>query len=167
MDFDKIFEIMDETFPDSEMRSYDGQKKLLDNSKYNIYVKRNDEGSIVGFLAYWDLDSCLFFEHLVVSPHYRGRGLGSQIILDNIKNVSKPIFLEVELPTDEASQRRINFYKRFGFILNDFYYEQPDLRLNCEKMQLMIMSYPNSIDEAAFAPYKKEIYKNVYNQLTD
>lgn len=26
MDFDKIFEIMDETFPDSEMRSYDGQK---------------------------------------------------------------------------------------------------------------------------------------------
>ena len=55
MNFDEIFEIMDESFPNNEMRTYEAQKELLDNDKYNIYVKKNETGSIIGFLAYWKL----------------------------------------------------------------------------------------------------------------
>lgn len=47
MNFDEIFEIMDESFPNNEMRTYEAQKKLLDKDKYNIYVKKNETGSIL------------------------------------------------------------------------------------------------------------------------
>ena len=39
MDFDRIFEIMDSSFPNSEMRTYKEQKKLLDNELYHINIE--------------------------------------------------------------------------------------------------------------------------------
>lgn len=36
-DFDKVYTLMDMSFPDDEHRSYVEQKKLLNNSKYIIY----------------------------------------------------------------------------------------------------------------------------------
>lgn len=166
MNFDEVFRIMDEAFPNNEMRTYKAQKKLLDNEKYNIYVKKDKYGSIEGFLAYWNLGNCTFFEHLAVSKKLRGKGIGRQIILENIKNVKNPVFLEVELPNTNISQRRINFYKRLGFNLNEFYYEQPALRKNESFQQLLIMSYPHPINEQSFALYKREIYDNVYSETT-
>lgn len=162
MNFDEIFKIMDESFPNNEIRTYEAQKKLLDNDKYNIYVKKNESDSIIGFLAYWNLKNCTFFEHLAVSKKFRGNGVGKEIILENAKNVKKPIFFEVELPNTDIAQRRINFYKRLGFNLNEFYYEQPALRKNEKPQQMLIMSYPEPIDEQNFVDYKKEIYDNVY-----
>lgn len=164
MNFDEIFEIMDEAFPNNEMRTYEAQKKLLDNDKYNIYVQKNETGSIIGFLAYWNLKNCTFFEHLAVSKKFRGNGVGKKIILENIKNVKKPIFFEVELPNNDIAQRRINFYKRLGCKLNEFYYEQPALRQDEKPQQLLIMSYPNHINEQCFVDYKKEIYNTVYHK---
>ncbi len=164
MNFDEIFEIMDEAFPNSEMRTYEEQKKLLDNDKYNIYVKKNESGLVVGFLAYWTLESCTFFEHLAVSKKFRGNGIGKQIILENAENFKKPIFFEIEPPNTEIAKRRIDFYKRLGFKLNNFYYEQPALRKNEKPQQLLIMSYPEPISEQNFVEYKKEIYSNVYGK---
>ena len=163
MNFDEIFKIMDEAFPDSEMRTYEGQKRLLQNEKYHIYEELDDNGVLVGFLAYWTLNGCVFFEHLAVSSARRGRGIGKNILLKNIKDIKLPIFLEVEPPETELAKRRIAFYERLGFCLSDFYYEQPPLRKNQTAQQLLIMSYPAPISAEEFAKYKKEIYTNVYN----
>lgn len=162
MNFDEVYKIMDEAFPDSEMRTYNDQRELLKNEKYHIYEEHDEKGNLVGFLAYWKLDNCTFFEHLAVSSKLRGKGLGKNIILKNIKNVKLPIFFEVELPTTVNAKRRIAFYERLGCHLNNFYYEQPPLRKNEKVQQLLIMSYPNPISDKAFAKYKKEIYTNVY-----
>lgn len=162
MKFEEIFSIMDEAFPNSEMRTYEEQKKLLNNKKYNIFTKENDQGEVIGFLAYWELNSCTFFEHLAVSKKYRGKGIGTQIILENLKNKKTPVLLEVELPKTEVASKRISFYKKLGFKQNTFYYEQPSLRKNEDSQQLLIMSYPGLLDEKSFFKYKKEIYKDVY-----
>ena len=164
MNFDEIFQIMAEAFPSSEIRTYEGQKKLLENDRYHMDIKYAEDGTIIGFLAYWDLPSCTFFEHLAVAKNFRGQGIGKQIILEKAKNVKMPVFFEVELPNSEIAQRRINFYKRIGFILNDFHYEQPALRPNESPQPLLIMSYPDPIDEQNFIKYKREIYNNVYGQ---
>ena len=163
MNFEAIFKIMDEAFPDGEMRTYKGQKKLLENEKYHIHEELDEYGDLVGFLAYWTLDSCVFFEHLAVSSKLRGQGIGKNILLKNIKDARLPIFLEVEPPETELAKRRIAFYERLGFCLNDFYYEQPPLRGNQTAQKLLIMSYPEPIAAEKFAKYKKEIYTNVYN----
>ena len=163
MNFDAIFKIMDEAFPDSEMRTYEGQKMLLKNEKYSIHEEFDENGAIVGFLAYWMLDSCVFFEHLAVSSKLRGQGIGKNILLKNIKGAKLPIFLEVEPPETDLAKRRIAFYEKLGFHLSDFYYEQPPLRENQLAQRLLIMSYPEPIAAEKFAKYKKEIYTNVYN----
>ena len=162
MNFDEIFKIMDDAFPDSEMRTYEGQKMLLQNEKYHIYEELDKAGSLVGFLAYWTLDGCVFFEHLAVSSACRGQGIGKSILLKNINDIKLPIFLEVEPPETDIAKRRIAFYERLGFFLNDFYYEQPPLRENQLAQRLLIMSYPEPISAEKFAKYKKEIYTNVY-----
>lgn len=163
MSFDDVFRIMDESFPDNEMRSYHDQKKLLQNKRYQIYKEYDKTGDLIGFLAYWVLDNCVFFEHLAVQEQYRSHGLGKKILLKNLENIDVPVFLEVELPKNDMAKRRISFYERLGFKLNDFFYEQPSLRENEKPQQLLIMSYPEAFLEDAFEKFKKEIYTNVYN----
>ena len=164
MDFDEIFKIMTEAFPSSEIRTYECQKKLLENDRYHMDVKYAEDGTIIGFLAYWDLPSCTFFEHLAVAKKFRGRGLYRQLIFENIEKFKKPFIFEVEIPKTKKAQQRINFYKRMGLFLNDFHYEQPAMRQGEMPLQLMIMSYPKPIDAQKFIEYKREIYNNVYGQ---
>ncbi len=163
MSFDEIFKIMDEAFPDSEMRSYDNQKKLLQNNRYHMYREYDETGAIIGFLAYWALNSCTFFEHLAVHSQVRGKGIGKSIISKKLNDVKLPVFLEVELPETDTAKRRIAFYERLGFKLNNFFYEQPALREHETSQQLLIMSYPDAVSDEEFAKYKKEIYNNVYS----
>lgn len=164
MNFDEIFQIMAEAFPSSEIRTYEGQKKLLENDRYHMDIKYAEDGTIIGFLAYWDLPSCTFFEHLAVAKNFRGRGLYRQLLFENIEKFKKPFIFEVEIPETKKAQQRINFYKRMGLFLNDFHYEQPALRPNESPQPLLIMSYPDPIDEQNFIKYKSEIYNNVYGQ---
>ena len=65
----------------------------------------------------------------------------------------KPILLEVELPYSTINQRRITFYERIGFKLNQHYYEIPPLKKSLLPLQLLLMSYPT------------EIYKNEVEQF--
>ena len=74
----------------------------------------------------------------------------------------KPIFLEVELPENDISVRRIEFYKRLGFYLNDFEYLQPPLQKQHDFLPLKVMSYPRSVDEMEFINYKNTVYEKVY-----
>ena len=161
--FDSIYRIMEDSFPSSEMRTYDGQKLLLNNAFYHINVQTDDKDAIIGFLAYWDLSNCVFIEHLAVDKNSRGKGIGGKLIDQIFKESKKDIFFEVEPPADEISCKRVKFYQKKGAHLNEFYYEQPALRKTEKAQRLMIMSYPNPIDKDSFTKYKEEIYEHVYN----
>ena len=163
MSFEKIYEIMDASFPDSEMRTYLGQKGLLKNDRYKVFTKKNENNEIVAFISVWNLPSCTFLEHFAVSEQLRGNGIGSKFFSEVIEQCEGIIFLEVEPPVDTITKKRIKFYERFGFILNDFYYTQPPLRQEFGHMELKVMSYPRAFSEDEFSKYKDEIYKYVYN----
>lgn len=165
--FDSIYRIMEDSFPSSEMRTYDGQKSLLNNDFYHINVQTDDKDAVMGFLAYWDLSNCVFIEHLAVDENSRGKGIGGKLVDQIFKESKKAIFFEVEPPVDEISRRRVKFYEKKGAHLNGFYYEQPALRENEKAQHLMIMSYPNPIDGDSFNKYKEEIYKHVYNVIQE
>ena len=126
-DFNSFYELMSEAFPPIERRKLENQKKLLENDFYNIVgYKENDR--VIAFIASWEFENFNFIEHFAVDNSYRGNGIGSKILkqyLNKYKN--KPVFLEVEYPEDNYSKRRIEFYKRLGFSLNDYEYVQPPL----------------------------------------
>ena len=60
-EFDKVYMIMEEAFPDNERRSYEGEKSLLSLANYDIYVMKN-LSDIKAFVAIWDLEDYIFIE---------------------------------------------------------------------------------------------------------
>ena len=94
---------------------------------------------------------------------FRNRGCGS-LVLNEVKNkTEKLICLEVEPPETEISKRRVEFYKRNGFFLNNYPYMQPPISKGKSMIPLMIMTSNRSINVNEFTNIKKILYKNVYN----
>ena len=59
--------------------------------------------------------------------------------------------------------KRLHFYEKLGFKLNDYEYYQLPLREGSNPIEMIIMSYPQKLDETQFEVIKNDIYKNVYN----
>lgn len=53
-DFSKIYELMTEAFPPSEIRNEEGQRNLLSRSAYQLYTVKQDN-EIHGLLGVWNL----------------------------------------------------------------------------------------------------------------
>ncbi|WP_099204150.1 GNAT family N-acetyltransferase [Scatolibacter rhodanostii] len=164
MEFEEVFSLMKQAFPKTEMRSYQAQKDLLQNPLYHLLV-RKDEGAITAFFAYWETPTLCFGEHFAVSDSLRGQGIGGLMLDKLTQNCQVPFVLEVELPETELAKRRIAFYRRHGFYLNEYTYFQPALQENCEKIPLYLMSHRLSLDEEAFISIRDQLYQEVYHVI--
>lgn len=111
-------------------------------------VSREDE--FIGFILWWEFEDVRYVEHLATLPRLRGQGCGARILAEFIARSEVPVLLEVEHPTEEISRRRIGFYKRAGFVLNDCEYLHPPYKRGGDPVSLALMTYPAAItnDEA-------------------
>ncbi len=157
--FDEIFSIMEKSFPVDEYRERNKQLTLFQEKSYKVYGAR--EGDLKGFIAVWELKGCTFIEHLAVKESYRNAGVGGALLQEIIAHYgNEKVVLEVELPLGETERRRIGFYERNGFHLNEFPYLQPSL--GSGEKPLLIMSTLSKISQSEFEPIKREIYETVY-----
>lgn len=162
-DFNSFYELMSEAFPPIERRYLENQKKLLENDCYKI-VGYKENNKVIAFIASWEFEKFNFIEHFAVGDSYRGNGMGTTILKQYLNKFSdKPVFLEVEYPEGDISIRRIEFYKRLGFSLNDYEYIQPPLEEGNEILPLKIMTYPEKVENIQLDQFKNEVYKEVYN----
>ena len=161
-DFQSFFKLMESSFPSIERRSREEQKSLFKENLYKVFGYKDDCGDVIAFIAMWDFEKFIFIEHFAVDSKMRGNGLGSFMIKELLQDCNKPIFLEVEEPENEIAMRRIEFYKRLGFNLNNFYYVQPPLQKQHELLPLKVMSYPVKVDVNKFNKFKNKVYDKVY-----
>lgn len=161
--FDEIYSIYEEAFPAIERRTREGQRQVLEEPSYRLLVVE-EAGTILAFLGVWDLESCVFLEHLATTACCRGKGYGKILVEELLRDTKKPVFLEIEPVTEEnpITVRRAKFYKRLGFCINTFPYEQMPLKKGDAPIPLLVMSHGKTIKEEEFAPYKREIYHTVY-----
>ena len=162
-EFNYVWEIMQDSFAEWELRSYEDTLSLMAMPAYSILPVRNERGVILAFLSVWELTDLRFVEHIAVTPPMRNHGLGAAIMRTYMSRSDKPIVLEVELPKDETSRRRIQFYERLGFALNPYAYTQPPLRAGASEMPLQLMTYPAALEEAAFRETRAALYRTVYD----
>jgi len=160
-DFDKVYSVLQVSFPEDERRDYEGQMALFDNGYYTIYVLK-DDGEVKAFITVYEFEDFTFAEHFAVAPGYRNCGLGSEVLDLLKKTVKAPICLEVELPETDMAKRRIGFYKRNGFFYNDYDYIQPAYGKDKNPVPLKIMTTERGISESEFEYMKDVIYKKVY-----
>ncbi|UKI36246.1 MAG: hypothetical protein L6V93_20350 [Clostridiales bacterium] len=77
-DFDKVYKIMDESFPSDERRSYDGQKKLFEEDEYRIFARYDGE-DVTAFIALWDFeDFCVYRAFCGERKKCRNGGIGAK-----------------------------------------------------------------------------------------
>lgn len=153
------------SFPANERRHFDELLGLLSYPDMHLCATIN-EGQLVGFMIYWQWDDVLFIEHFAVDPEQRGRQFGQQA-LDEVKRIknSSLILLEVELPTDDISQRRIRFYERQGFSLNTYAYAQPPYQRGNPAIPMKLMSIPAIASQEDFDTFSQMIKERVYERF--
>ena len=154
--FPEIYRIMQASFSDDEYRPYDEQLALFEEPEYRIYYMP------AGFLAVWEFESFIYIEHFAVDPALRNSGTGSAMLQELVKQYQKPICLEVELPEDELTRRRIGFYERNGFVFNEYPYIQPPISKGKSPVPLRIMTYGSAITQDTFEDMKRVLYQRVY-----
>ncbi|HHY31088.1 MAG TPA: GNAT family N-acetyltransferase [Syntrophaceticus sp.] len=161
-EFQELWKIYQYSFPASERRDLQHQKQILDNPLYHI-MPLYAEQKLNGFLAFWNLKSFIFIEHLAIKKELRGKGYGSKAIERLISKYPK-IVLEVEKPDTCNARRRISFYERLGFILNLYPYLQPPYNPRMHPVPLFLMSFPHKLNKGEFRQTKDILYKRVYHQ---
>ncbi|MDR1973714.1 MAG: GNAT family N-acetyltransferase [Bacteroidales bacterium] len=143
-----------EAFPKAERRDF---LFVKDEPRFAVYVFYY-EGQYVGFITAWTFDLFVFVEHFAIDKSFRGRGLGGLVMKLFMCQTPLPLVLEVELPKDEQSVRRIDFYKRLCFVVLPQEYSQPPYRNGDEWLPMHLMAYP----DVPFEDVKRVIHRVVY-----
>lgn len=159
--FKSIWSIYLDSFPKEERRTLDQQTEIMKDKLYSLEGVYHNE-KLIGFYALWNLEEFVFIEHIAINKEFRGMGYGSKIMQEIIIKHNKQIVLEVEYPENYYCIKRIEFYKKLGFNLNDFKYEQPPYQKEYKAVPLLIMSYPQAIKAKEFLSIKDKLYKYVY-----
>lgn len=158
--FDKVYNKMTAAFPHEERRDSLDQKKCFDNRYFNFFEITENE-SAVGFVSPWVFPDFVYIEHLAIDENKRSGGYGTKTI-EHIKELyNKPIILEAEAPVTEQQIKRIKFYERLGFKVNDYDYMQPSYH-GGEGVPLMILSYPELLSQNQFDLFLSETRREVY-----
>lgn len=160
--FDSLYHLMEVSFPIDEYRTYEEQKELFDDPRYRVYVLR-DEEEIKAFIALWEFATFYFIEHFAVNPKFRNAGLGSAILKELTGELTKAVCLEVEPPAEEMARRRIGFYERNGFFLNEYPYSQPPISEGRKEIPLQIMTSEGRVSREQFGEIKHTLYREVYH----
>lgn len=161
--FDEIYPILEEAFPVEELREKERQEALLDKPQYRLFGIKNECDVLQGAIAMWDFEDFIYIEHFVIKPSFRNGGFGGKKLREIIAWAGRPVVLEVEVPTDEMTKRRIGFYERHGFFFNEYPYLQPPMRMGQGRLPLRLMTMPERISQDVYERYKRMIHRIVYN----
>ena len=71
-DFEKVYPILAQSFPETEVRSKEDQLALIENEKYHMYAIEDEDGTVGGVIAAWELaDDFLYIEHFATLTRRR------------------------------------------------------------------------------------------------
>lgn len=157
--------VYNESFPKEERRDFEELAGISKTKPFKFYILQKD-GKSVGIISFWEFEKFVYAEHFALSPSTRGKGFGTEVLNKVLSNMTKPMVIEVELPTNDIAQRRIKLYERNGFELLPYHYVQPPYsdNLPCVEMKLMTTRSFGCTKEE-FETIKKIIHKEVYQHI--
>jgi len=164
--FSKAWNLYKKSFPSEERRQFRTQRKIMDNPLYHFeIITDNDE--FIGFILWWNFENIRYVEHLATLPRLRGKGYGQHILKRFTSRSETPILLEVEHPYTDINKRRIEFYKRLGFVVNEYEYKQPPYKKSGNYVPLILMTYPNVISKGNIELFCQQYteHASVYNYM--
>ena len=149
---DPLLDLVEKTytssFPEEERRDFSLVRKLLEEDS--------------GFITGWQFEGFVYAEHFAIDESARNGGIGAKAMTSFLALHEDPVVLEVEMPTEEMSKRRIGFYERLGFVLDHHVYFQPPYRRGEALLEMRLMTHGELDLERSFKRVKTIIHQNVY-----
>lgn len=138
-DLDAIVAIEDATFNNPAGRAW-YEAELARPDVCRIFVLRTDAGSVIAFVAYWQVVDEMHINNLAVDPAWRGRGFG-RLLLRAVLDVARGEGVQrATLEVRRSNQPALRLYAGAGFAeagVRARYYTHPEedalllaLRLN-------------------------------------
>ena len=159
--------LMQTAFPLQERRNADLQREYTDNKPHFHTLVILVENKPIGLITYWKLDSFNYIEHFAIKENLRNKGYGQEALKQLKEEIEGMIVLEVEEPIDELTKRRIEFYQRQGFILQNVSYQQPPYRKEDEWFSMKLMTLNAKDFSSQFERVRDTLYREVYQQRMD
>ena len=157
----KIKKIYENSFPVDERRDFDKVIDLIKDVRFQLRGVFVDD-DLVGFISLWDFNEFLYVEHFAIDKELRGNGLGTHVLQNILDETPIKIVLEVDLPSDNISFKRIKYYQKFGFTLCHQEYIQPPYGEGKDAVPMFIMSKPEIDDFTEFQQITKTLHSQVY-----
>lgn len=136
-----LWALYERAFPREERRSWEQHCRAMEEESVFRCLSLSDDGEVVGLMFCWELTGCLFIEHFAIDESKRGRGLG-QAALRLLQQECKLIILEIELPEDEVTCRRLRFYRAAGFVLLPYEHVQRPFHADTSALSMKLLSWP-------------------------
>lgn len=133
------------------------------NPEFSCHAIFLPAGDFAGMITSWHFGGFRYIEHFAICPSMRNSGLGAKALSEFMAMDSSPIVLEVELPEDELSRRRIGFYERQGMELFDcMEYVQPPYRPTGNSLPMHLMASTGFLNPANFEEVRDKLHSHVY-----
>ena len=161
--FGLVERLITEAFPEEERRPLEAFRSIADSDDRFSVMILNDGDTPVGFITLWDFERFIYVEHFAILSELRCRHYGARALEVLHRSDRRPIVLEVELPTDDLTRRRVAFYKRAGFSLLPYDYTQPPYRHGGASLPMKIMVWtPESGVIPDFGLIRSTLHREVY-----
>ena len=161
----KIEELYLNSFPKDERFPFWILEECSRENNSNLYAIL-DNDKFIGMCYIVNCVNAYYLMYLAVEPSLRNQNYGSKILMD-LKEKYKTLFLSVDIPIDDISIRRKNFYLRNGFYDTNKFYE--DTGVNYEVLctndkyeitdDIMRMRYTNMTNNSKIF----EVISNTFN----
>lgn len=117
----KIEELYLNSFPEEERFPFWILEECSKENNSNLYAII-DKDKLIGMCYIVNCGNAYYLMYLAIEHSLRNKGYGSKILMD-LKEKYKTLFLSIDVPVDNISIRRKNFYLRNGFYDTNKYYE--------------------------------------------
>ena len=154
-------DLFESAFPKSERPDFDDLEGRPSN--FHFMVATNDDEPI-GILTYWTFEEFVYVEHFAIDEEMRDQGFGKAAFLNFLSQQHKQVLFEVELPHDEESEHRIEFYSSMGLCQNPQDYVQPSYRNPQQLAVPMLVMSKYELDDDAFEEMRDLLYREVYHR---
>jgi len=153
----------EESFPPNERRNFSLIDNLIKQENRFCMSGLYKGEEYVGFISEWHFKSFLYIEHFAIEPSQRNQQIGFTVLKQFTEIQNKPIILEVEIPHNELSKRRISFYKRIGFTIDNHIYFQPPYHETDGWFEMRLMSFGKINLQESYNEIRNCLYHNVYS----
>lgn len=154
----KVWKLYEDSFAPSERRKRkDHLRACKDSHFFPISIWGGDV--FIGLAYYWKWSEYLYLEYFAIAPEQREKGKGTEIFQQICKS-GRIVVGEID-PRGEDLNRRIHFYGKEGCKMTPYMLKHLPYRKNADRFDLMIISYPEVINESQYSEFVQFLHGTV------